>query len=136
MADWFGIMAIVIAGLFALFGVFNKNLKFKKAESDKVDDRLINLLKETVGGLEKKVEILEEQQKINVAEIGLLKTENEVMKKIFQGRDSSTIEYQKRGSEAIDKIDAILSMASTTNKNIERLTFLLTDYFKANPIKK
>lgn len=130
VADWFGIVALAMVGIFAVYGLFIKQKKETHEEGDKADDRLISLLKGTVEALEKKVATLEGLQKINSQEIEELKTENEVMRKILQGKDIATLEYQKQGLQAMKDLKETLAFVSSNARSMDRLMTILTDHLE------
>jgi len=127
-SNWITAITIIILGGFALFSVFGKGVKEKREETDKADDRLINLLKSTVDALETKVKDLEASQQTTILELTRIKTENEVMAKILQGRDAATLEFQKMTGESIK---AVMQVVTDTNKNVEHLYGLLEEHFKS-----
>lgn len=121
--DWAALIAIIVAGGFVLVNAFGKGFKEKRDTADKVDDRLINLLKGTVDELERKVKALEDQQAVNVTEIQGLKGENDVMKKILQGRDQASIDAAK------DVKDTLI-VVTQTQRNFDRLTKIMEDHLQ------
>lgn len=121
--EWAALIAIVISGIFVVINALGKGVREKRETTDKVDDRLIKLLKGTVDELERKVKALEDQQYINVNEIQTLKGENDVMKKILQGRDQASI-------DAARDIKATLAVVTQTQKNIEQLLQLIEKLIK------
>lgn len=119
------VLALVAIGFFAIAGVFNRARRDKESESNKVDDRLINLLKEQVDALERKVLTLETSSKTYQEKLFKMEARNEVLEQIFQGRDSQTQEFQKQGFEAMKRSNEILTTVKATNKNVERLAVLM-----------
>lgn len=119
------VVALVAVGFFAIAGVINKARQEKEQEAEKVDDRLINLLKEQVAVLEKKVAALEASSKTNQEKLVKLEARNEILEQIFQGRDTQTQEFYKQGFETMKKTDTIANMVAQNSKSIERLAKLM-----------
>lgn len=100
-----------------------KNISELDQETHKARTELVDHLKDTVEFLEKEVKDL----KIKVQEQGevikRLGTENEVMTKVFQGRDDSTKEFQEKGMEVLTKFDdiekVIIETANLAKSNSE-----------------
>lgn len=101
---WASAVTIVVLGTFSIISLIDKNLRKKRKDENQTDDRVISLLKTNVEILEKNVLKLTDQQHASELKITALEAENEVMKKIFQGRDVQTLEFQKRGFEAFEAI--------------------------------
>lgn len=87
IAEYIG---LIVLGIFAGMYLFSKSLKQKRKEAAAADDRLVVLLQGTVSELEKKVDNLTAQQNENVAQIKKLSDANDVITKIFQGRDTKS----------------------------------------------
>lgn len=132
-AQWVAAISTILVGAFAIYAAFDKLKKERRKEADTIDDRLITLLKSTVDALERRVKDLEESQRQATIEMAKLRTENEVMTKLLQGRDSATIDYQKKGVEAIEMIKGTLAISQTTAKHVEDLYKLLESHFKRIP---
>lgn len=98
---------VVINALALLYVMFDKTIRSKKTESDKVDDRLITLLRNSVETLEKRVKELELAHGINVKEIQDLRTANDTLTKILQGRDEKTQKFQEEGFKAMERLSEI-----------------------------
>lgn len=84
-----------------------------KGKKDGQDDRLINILQETVTALEKKVDTQKKEHDSTVTEltqkidkltekVDHLEQENETLTKVLQGRDEKTQEFYKKAFEAIE----------------------------------
>lgn len=107
-------VGILIVGVFGGMYLFSKSLKLRRKETDESDTRLVSLLKDTVDELERKVDNLTAQQKTNVEEIQELKNANEIMTKIFQGRDG--------------KSDEMYTMIKATMENTNKLFELMKQH--------
>lgn len=133
---WVSVLANLILGGFALFQIFGKGVLAVRKESDEADDRLIALLKDTVDGLERKVASLETKYESTKTELTRMRTENEVMQKLLQGRDATSLEYQKAGMETMKKVDSILDVVQANNKHIANLYELLEEHLEILSIGK
>lgn len=125
------VLSIAVFGIFAVAAIFGKGFRQVKDESDRADDRLINLLRSTVDTLDRKVKVLEEEQSKTRLELTRLRTENETMSKILQGRDTSTVEYQKASYESMKLLAETYKVSQETNANVEKLYRLLDEHFKS-----
>ena len=85
----------------ALYAFFTK----RKKDGVQADDRLINLLKETVDELEKKVNKQTQDIESLTKKVTALERENETLVKVLQGRDDRAQLFYQRGTEAFDKIE-------------------------------
>ncbi len=119
------ILTVAVTGLLYVVGIFKKG-------KDGQDDRLINILQQTVTELEKKVN----KQTVDIEkltqEVKILKLDNAKYIEIFQGRDGETKEFYKRMYSTIDTIsqthDIITTMATSienTNRTMAQLIDLL-----------
>ncbi len=111
------IASSIVLGIFAIANLIDKQSKARRVENDEADTKLINILKTTVDTLEKKVSSLEEETTINRREVAKLKSENELLTKIFQGRDADSQET--------------LRLARQTNEYVVRLCSLMEQHLSA-----
>lgn len=107
---WIAFIGLVVAGGFGVYSLFDKNLARKRKEENGADDRLINLLKGTVENLEREVISLKEKHEKNVLEIAQLRTENNIITKILQGRDEETARFQREGFIAFSNINELTKL--------------------------
>ncbi len=101
-------------------------------EADGLDDRLISLLKDTATSLEKRVTDLENIKDHHTKLIESLRHENEILTRIFQGRDEQTVAFQEEGFKAIKRTEELLlvtnnsyNLVKKTNENVERLALAI-----------
>ena len=120
-----------IAGGFAIFGLFDQRAKKKKKMEDDADDRLINLLQQTVGELEKKVTLMEADQRIMTDAIKDLKSKNQTLLEVLQGRDNNTKEFNQRMLEAAAIAEKANTQAEKNGQNIKKLVDLLERHLSA-----
>lgn len=131
------IFATVGGGLVLWIALKGKVLKEKNELGNKADDRLITILQTTVANLEKEVEALRRVVEETSKKLIEVQAENNVLREVFQGRDQNTIEFQKRGFEAIAKTDEVLRLARETNtlsqsteKHLVKLLTLIEKHMK------
>lgn len=105
--DIAAITGVIIYGIFAVIGYFDKNRKDREAEADKADERVIFLLKEQVAALEKKVSEQAELIRQNSLRLEGLMAENKTLREVLQGRDKTTTNYQAQGLATMKKIEHI-----------------------------
>lgn len=119
-----GIITFIVGVIFALwYNLFKEKTSNTKKEADEDADRLNEILKDTVDALEKKVDNLSTQLSIHSEEIKTLRNENDVMKKILQGRDDMTKAFQEEGFKSMARTKEI-------NNTLKTLAELLTTHFK------
>lgn len=102
---WAGLVIAMIASGFAAYLFYSR-------QKDGADDRLINILKETVDALEKKVDDQKKEYDNTVGsltkkiddlteKVDELEKENATLIEVLQGRDKATLEFQKQMLEAV-----------------------------------
>lgn len=130
-----GIIAVGATGFFYIMGLWKKG-------KDGEDDRLINILKQTVEELSKKVEHLERREadltkkvEISSNEISKLRDENKKYIAILQGRDEQTKEFYKQAFKSMevsretrDLAETIAKGMTDTNDNIKKLIDLFSKH--------
>ena len=122
---WISFLTVIGVGLFTLF---DKGLSKRREESEKAGSRFIGFLEGTVKTLEEKVGVLDKQQHENMLKLTKVTSENELLTKIFQGKDETTKQFQQEGFAAIKRSEEIIAIVRTTselvkmaNANIEKL---------------
>lgn len=104
------IAGLVVLGAFGGIYLFSTAIRSKRKEGDDAEDRLNQILKETVEGLEKKVTALQASDEQNRKEIKRLSTENEVITKIFQGKDGKSEELYSMAKSNTDSIAKLYTL--------------------------
>jgi len=107
--DWITTVTLFIVGIIALWGVVDKVLRDRNKEKTSLEDKIRELYKAESQQLQAQVTKLSDQVK-------KLSTENEIITKIFQGRDEGTKEFQRQGFEAIKTSAKILEKVEITHK--------------------
>lgn len=128
---WATTIGFIVTGIFALITLFDRGRKQKQDDTDRADDRLINLVKETNVELEKKVKVLQDSDVEKGNLISKLQGKNELLEKIFQGRDDQTQQFQKQGFEAMKKTEIVIKEMVGINKNIERLAEVIERHLES-----
>lgn len=121
---WIGLTIAAIVGGFTAYMFYNKN-------KDGADDRLINILKETVDQLEEKVNKQSEDIKTLTIKLDELERENETLVEVLQGRDKSTLEFQRQMLEAMRIGMETNGLAKETSMSLNRLTDLISAHIVA-----
>jgi len=130
-----GILTVAVVGGLYVVGLW-------KQKKDGADDRLINLLKETVGELEKKVdnqkrehddEVVKLNKKIDdlTSKVGELEKENQTLVEVLQGRDKSTLDFQRQMLEAMRVGMETNGLAKDTANKLQSLIDLMATHIKA-----
>lgn len=120
--EWMGASGIVLVGAVAIYGQVDKLMRARAKENGSADDRLINILKQTVEELSTKVN--EQQRQIEGLnnKMEILQKENQTLTAVLQGRDAGTIEFQKN---VLSRIETTRTICESTNANVERLCEVL-----------
>lgn len=134
-----------VVGCIALWGVFDSRTKQRRKELDDQEDRLMRLYKDEIDQLKKKQEESEKQvsemsdkytKEIRELRDKIVKVngENEILKALLEGRDKTSIEFQKQGFDAIKRTQTIEKTINvgfkTMNANIERLAKAIEKHLK------
>lgn len=126
---WIGLILAAIAGGFASYMFYNRT-------KDGADDRLINILKNTVDQLEKKVN----QQTTDIAEltkkVDALEKENETLVKVLQGKDEETQKFYKQAFEAMAVAKTTHELVVAIGESIKATNQSLTKFIEAEAKRK
>lgn len=121
VAGWAGLLTIILVGVFALIGIFDKVRKQREEDANKVDDRLIKLLKDQIEALERRVTALDKELLETKTSLQTMQIENKTLRDVLQGRDGALQDYMKTGLSAMAEIHEVLKLTRENGKNIERL---------------
>jgi hypothetical protein len=121
LTGWLGLVAFGILGLFAVLGWWDKKRKERTDLADKLDDKVIKLLKEQVEALEKKVEEQATVLKETADKLESLVNENRTLRDVLQGRDAQFLDFQEKGMISMGRVEKILELTSDTNINVGKL---------------
>jgi len=113
-----------IAGGFSAYIIYNRN-------KDGSDDRLIGILQKTVDELEKKVNKQSDDIESLTKKVDELERENETLIEVLQGRDKSTLEFQRQMLEAMRIGMETNGLAKETASSLNRLTDLISAHIVA-----
>jgi len=98
---WVGIGTAVVIGIVAIFGVFDTQFRSRRKVVDGTEDRIILLLQTEVGELIKKVNAQEKEIITLRTEIRTVKTENDTLMKVLQGRDDRAEKFYTQSAESM-----------------------------------
>lgn len=142
ITQWLGFAGIVILGIVGILGLFDQAARKRRKEGDETEDRVISLLKEEVAKLRERIEEAENWKREAELRVERVITENKTLREILQGKDKTSVEYQKEGREAIKKVAAILEVTKanteqlkTQNDHIERLATSIEKLIDGGSIK-
>jgi hypothetical protein len=116
------LIGIVIFGVFAVIGWFDKAKRATEKEADQTEEKVIQLLKEQVAALETKVNLQAQLLDETTRKLDQLVTENRTLKDVLQGRDKTAMEYQTAGREAMKKGEEILTLVQNIKLTVDRLS--------------
>ena len=128
--EWLEMIAIVVVGIFAIITLIDRESNRRKLEIDKQEDRVITLLKEEVQTMKGKYDDLQQRFQDQELKFKELMTENTTLREIVQGRDASTLEYQKAGLASMKNGEIVLQEVQKSNKNMERIASLIERHMK------
>lgn len=115
----------VAAGSAAAFGIFDKKLKDRRQadfnERDLIENKIRDLYQEAQLAQDKKIEQLVKQVDELTKNYLKQKGENEVLVRIFQGRDDESVEYRKRGYETFDLAAKIGNIIVNNTEMLEKI---------------
>jgi len=122
IVGWLGIITLIIVGAVAVWGVIDKTMRDRRKEALEAADGLINTLKEQIETLTGRVDDLEEEQELHIKQLTELKATNELLTKILQGRDETTLAFQRQMLEAVKIGSETNSIVRNTESQIGKLT--------------
>ena len=121
---WIGLMLAAIAGGFAAYLAYSRN-------RDGSDDRLINILKETVDALEEKVNKQSHDIEALTKKVDDLEKENGTLIEVLQGRDKNTLDFQKQMLEAMKIGMETNGLAKETATKLGELMTIMGSHLQA-----
>lgn len=116
-----GFIGLAVGGGLAIIYFFDINLRRRQQFNDKTEERVIDLLKEQVNVLERKVNDQEDQIKSLAVKVDTLTKENHLLRDVLQGRDKDTQAYQAEGRRAFKVADEALQEIKVMGANIQSL---------------
>lgn len=120
------IVTLIVAGAFAVYGLWDKNARERRRESDTSEDRLIDLLKKTVDELEKKVNKQTTDIETLTKQMKHLEKENETLVKVLQGRDDQTQQFYKQMLDSIKVAQSTHDTVTTLAKSVQDTVINMT----------
>ena len=98
---WLTLLGFVAVGAVAIWGIIDKTVRDRRKDALEAADSLIHTLNERIDGLETRINDLEEERDAQATQITELKATNELLTKILQGRDESTLAFQREVLAAV-----------------------------------
>lgn len=105
---WAQEVAIVVIGIASAIYLIQQFLSSRKRDTDQADLKLVTILQGTVDALEKKVKDMEKDQGLLKRDLLKIQTENELMTKILQGRDDSSLRIHQDTTRALNENSQVL----------------------------
>lgn len=113
-----GVLVVVVVGALYVVGLW-------KGKKDNADDRLINILKETVDALEEKVTKQGQEIEELTEEVAELRRDNKHYLDVLQGRDAQTQEFYKQSFESMKVSKETHALVTSLASTLEKLTEVL-----------
>ncbi|KKP44970.1 hypothetical protein A2366_02470 [Candidatus Woesebacteria bacterium RIFOXYB1_FULL_33_9] len=123
--------SVIILGIFALISLLDKSLNNRRKMISDADKELITTLQEQVKTLKEKAEGAETRSLNTQMDFEKLKTENQTLREILQGRDATTLEFQKAGMDAIKRAEASYALIEKTFTLVSSHTASIEKLYKA-----
>lgn len=132
LIGWVAVIILLIAGAVALYGLWDKKVKERQRDVDGSEDRLIDILKETVDQLEIKVDKQTKDIEMLTRQVQELTSERKTLLDILQGRDDQTQTFYKQANDSMavvhethDVVTTLATSIQNTNVNMAKLIDLL-----------
>lgn len=120
---WIGLIIAATAGGFVAYLYYNR-------QKDGADDRLINILKQTVDALETKVNKQSEDIEALTKKVNELERENDTLIEVLQGRDKNTLEFQKQMLDAMKIGMETNGLAKENSEKLAHLIDIMTEHLE------
>jgi gas vesicle protein len=121
-----------------VFFYWTKSAKVNRQEENVSEERIRELLKEENSLLNKKIDDLTETTKLQSVQIEALKktqeelqSQNELLTRIFQGRDEDAVDYRKSGRDAMKRIQELEPLIRETNGNCKDVLKSIAKLYEA-----
>lgn len=135
LPGWVSIITLQVAGLIAIYGIFDSKYRERQKEQNAQEDRIISLYKTEVSALKEKLTTYDNDLKTMRNELSRLSGENTLLRDLLTGKDKDTAEWRGRTEDAMQlvaeigklavangkKTDAAIKLQNETNKNIMTL---------------
>lgn len=128
----------IVVGIVASFSFWSKEAKKNRKDQDDADTSVRDLLREEIEALNKKITRLTDMAEEQARQIETLKTsqielekQNNILTKIFQGRDEDAVSYRKSGREAMRQISELSPLITETNGNCKEVLKSIDKLYKA-----
>lgn len=119
------ILTAVAVGGVALYGIVDKRKREVRNEENSSEDRLIVLFKEEIKQLTKRIDEQDDIITHLEEKVDKMTHENEILLRALQGKDEVTQKFQKDAYGSMEKLNALLDLAKSTNENITKLAAIM-----------
>lgn len=113
-------VTLEIAGLIAIWGLFDAKLKARTKEKDELEQRIATLYKTEIEALNTKLD----NQAGDIAEMKLTVTrlsgENKLMRELLTGQDKDTKDWRNRTEQAMVLIQEVAKLSALNGKKSEK----------------
>lgn len=118
----------VVVAIVASFSYWSKEAKKNRKDQDDADSSVRDLLREEIEALNVKIARLTTMSEEQALQIETLKKtqldlqrQNEILTRIFQGRDDDAVAYRKEGRETMRRIKDLEPILIETNGNCKEV---------------
>lgn len=113
-------ITLEIAGLVAIWGLFDAKLKSRTKEKDELEERIAKLYKSEIEALNNKMD----GQANDIAEMKLTVTrlsgENKLMRELLTGQDKDTQAWRGRTEQAMILVQEVAKLSAMNGKKSEK----------------
>ncbi len=124
-------ISVIVLGLFALINLIDKGMSSRRKLITDADKELITTLQEQVKVFKEKAESAESIARNTQIEFEKLKTENQTLREVVQGKDLTSLEFQKAGLEAIKRAEVSYQLIEKTFTLVSGQTASIEKLYKA-----
>jgi predicted transcriptional regulator len=132
-------LTLEVAGLIAIWGLFDAKLKARNKEKDELEERITKLYQEEISGLTKKMNAQADDIKNTQADVLRLTGENKLMRELLTGQDKDTQAWRGRTEQSMvliqemskfsllngKKTDAAIKGIEKVGRHVERLALAI-----------
>lgn len=137
-------LTLEVAGLIAIWGLFDARLKQRTKEKDELEERIAKLYKEEIAALNTKLDAQGDEIKKTQTDVVRLTGENKLMRELLTGQDKDSQAWRGRTEQAMilvqevaklsvqngKKADAAIRGIEKVGKHVERLALAIEKHLK------